>query len=290
MKLNLFVVACAMSAVLAGCASTTTTPELSNKEKAILVLDNLGTTDQSSLKYISDETYIQHNQGAASGKQGLLNFLKQFPATPKSDHSNIIRAFEDRNYVVLHSDLADANAVVFDIFRFDNGLIVEHWDNFQDKTPANPSGHTQSDGTTKITDLDKTLENKILVKNMVEDVLLHGNIDNIGKYVDGEKYIQHNPWFGDGVTALKKGFAAMAAQGTTVRYDKIHAVLGEGNFVLVVSGGDFNGTPTSFYDLFRVDKGHVVEHWDILQSIPPKAQRMNDNGQFNFPSSAMMLH
>ncbi|NVK72000.1 MAG: nuclear transport factor 2 family protein [Oceanospirillaceae bacterium] len=163
MKPNLFVIACTLTAVLSGCASTNP-PELSNKEKATLVLDNLGSTDQTSLKYISDKTYIQHNQGAASGKQGLLEFLKQFPATPKSDHSNIVRAFEDGNYVVLHSNLADANAVVFDIFRFKNGLIVEHWDNFQDKTSPNPSGHTQTDGSTKITDLGKTAENKALVK------------------------------------------------------------------------------------------------------------------------------
>ncbi|MBQ8069741.1 MAG: hypothetical protein IJ202_02690, partial [Bacteroidales bacterium] len=63
--------------------------------------------------------------------------------------------------------------VGFDIFRFEDGKIVEHWDNLQE-TPkgANPSGHTMLDGTTEIKDLDKTAENKTLAENFVKDVLI----------------------------------------------------------------------------------------------------------------------
>ena len=59
----------------------------------------------------------------------------------------------------------------FDIFRFEDGRIVEHWDNLQE-TPQqpNPSGHTMIDGPTKPTDVEKTDANKQLVRNFVEDV------------------------------------------------------------------------------------------------------------------------
>jgi predicted SnoaL-like aldol condensation-catalyzing enzyme len=64
-------------------------------------------------------------------------------------------------------------------------------------------------------------------------------------------------------------------------YTKIHKVLGEGNFVLTVSEGQWNGKPQVFYDLFRVANGKVVEHWDVIQEIPTEGLA-NDNGMFGF--------
>jgi predicted SnoaL-like aldol condensation-catalyzing enzyme len=57
-------------------------------------------------------------------------------------------------------------------------------------------------------------------------------------------------------------------------------VLGEGNFVLVASEGSFGETPTAFYDLFRVQSGKIAEHWDTVETIPPRDQWKNANGKF----------
>ena len=67
-----------------------------------------------------------------------------------------------------------------------------------------------------------------------------------------------------------------------MEYKKIHKVLGSGDFVLVVSEGAFGGKETSYYDLFRIENNKLVEHWDILETIPPKDQWKNQNGKFNF--------
>jgi predicted SnoaL-like aldol condensation-catalyzing enzyme len=72
----------------------------------------------------------------------------------------------------------------------------------------------------------------------------------------------------------------MAKAGITVKYDRIHKVLGEGNFVLVLSEGSIAGQPTSFYDLVRIENGKIAEHWDIVETIPPKSQWKNPNGKF----------
>jgi predicted SnoaL-like aldol condensation-catalyzing enzyme len=72
----------------------------------------------------------------------------------------------------------------------------------------------------------------------------------------------------------------MARQGVIMKYNRIHKVLGEGNFVLVVSEGSFGGRQTSFYDLFRVEKGKIAEHWDTIETIPPREQWKNSNGKF----------
>jgi predicted SnoaL-like aldol condensation-catalyzing enzyme len=77
----------------------------------------------------------------------------------------------------------------------------------------------------------------------------------------------------------------MAAQGVTVRYDRVHQVLGEGHFVLVVSEGTLGGTYTSFYDLFRAENGKIAEHWDTIETIPPQSEWKNQNGKFGFRSS-----
>jgi predicted SnoaL-like aldol condensation-catalyzing enzyme len=46
--------------------------------------------------------------------------------------------------------------------------------------------------------------------------------------------------------------------------------LGEGDFVLSVSEGQFLGENVAFYDLFRVEDGKIVEHWDTIEEILPK--------------------
>jgi predicted SnoaL-like aldol condensation-catalyzing enzyme len=72
----------------------------------------------------------------------------------------------------------------------------------------------------------------------------------------------------------------MAKQGVTMKYDHIHKVLGEGNFVLVASEGTLAGQHTAFFDLFRVENGKIAEHWDTIEPIPAKAQWKNSNGKF----------
>ncbi|HEU4719941.1 MAG TPA: nuclear transport factor 2 family protein, partial [Gemmatimonadaceae bacterium] len=170
----------------------------------------------------------------------------------------------------------------FDIFRFENGRIVEHWDNLQTTAGPNPSGHTMVDGPTRATDLDATAANKGLVRRFVDDILVNGRMERLAGYFDGDRYVQHNPQIGDGLSGLGAALQALASAGVTMRYDRIHQVLGEGDFVLVVSEGSFGGEPTSFYDLFRVEHGRIAEHWDTIETIPPRSEWKNQNGKFGF--------
>jgi predicted SnoaL-like aldol condensation-catalyzing enzyme len=40
------------------------------------------------------------------------------------------------------------------------------------------------------------------------------------------------------------------------------------------------GTPASYYDLYRIANGKIVEHWDTFEEVPPKSEWVNDNGKF----------
>lgn len=255
--------------------------ELSNKEKATALLRSLETGDQSAVGHINAENYTQHNLGVADGLEGFGAVLQNAPEG--GFKANVVRSFQDGDYAFTHT-IYDffGPKIGFDIFKFEEGKIVEHWDNLSAITPVNPSNHSQTDGETAITDLDKTEANKALVHDFVSTVLINGEYDKMGNFFDGDNYIQHNSAIGDGLSGLGQALESMAANGVTMVYDKNHILLGEGNFVLSVSEGSFANQPTSFYDLFRVENGKIAEHWDIIEPILPKEEHKNENGKFNF--------
>ena len=128
--------------------------------------------------------------------------------------------------------------------------------------------------------LDKTAENKALIANFVETILVKGQFDKLSSFFEGDNYHQHNTVIADGLSGLGQALEAMAKQGIKMVYTTNHKVLGEGNFVLSISEGFFADKPTSFYDLFRVQNGKIVEHWDVMETIIPKEQWKNVNGKF----------
>ena len=264
----------------------TTNASAADKEKSMYkqhvvdLLKSIETGDGEPVAYINPNKYIQHNLAVGDGLAGFGAVLQMLPKG--SAKVNTVRTFQDGDFVFTHTDYDFFGPKIgFDIFRFEEGKIVEHWDNLQQK-PAkpNPSGRTMIDGPTQAKDLDKTDANKQLVRTFVDDILVNGRMEKLAGYFDGDNYMQHNPQIGDKLSGLGAAFKALADQGITMKYDKIHTVLGEGNFVLVASEGRFAGKHTSFYDLFRVENGKVAEHWDTIETIPPRDQWKNNNGKF----------
>jgi predicted SnoaL-like aldol condensation-catalyzing enzyme len=252
----------------------------SQKQQVVELLKGLESGQAPHLGHINPDKYIQHNLAAKDGLGGLEEFLGQVP--PNTIRVNTVRVFQDGDHVFAHSEYDFFGPKVgFDIFRVEDGKIVEHWDNLQE-IPAAPtvSGHSMIDGPTEVSDLERTEENKALVRQFVDDILVNGKLDQLAGYYDGDNYIQHNPQIADGLTGLSQALQFMAEHGITMRYDKIHKVLGEGNFVLVVSEGSYSEQPTAFYDLFRVENGKIAEHWDTLEPIPPETEWQNQNGKF----------
>jgi len=254
--------------------------ELSNKDKVVALLNSFNTGAKEPISYINPEKYIQHNLAVADGLQGFGEVMQHAP--PQGFKANVVRAFEDGDYVFTHTEYDFFGPKAgFDVFRFENGKIVEHWDNLLETQKPNPSGRTQFDGATEITDLDKTEANKNTVKEFIEKVLLGHEMDKLTTYINPKKYIQHNPAVADGLEGFGAAMKYFAENGLVMEYTKLHKVLGQGNFVLTMSEGKFGkGELTSFYDLFRLENGQIVEHWDVIAPIPPKSEWKNQNGKF----------
>ena len=275
-------------ALLVACGGTKQEKEMntiSNKEKAIALLKSIETGASDPIAYINAENYKQHNLTVADGLDGFGEAVAQLAYFPEKAKVNTVRAFEDGDYVILQTDYNFFGPKAgFDIFRFEDGLIVEHWDNLMpyDGKP-NPSGHTPFDGTTEFTDLEKTDANKAIVRGFVEDVLMGKAPEKLPSYYDGNNYIQHNVSIADGLDGLGAALAAMAEQGIKMEYFTIHNIFGCGNFVLAVSEGAFAGQPTSYYDLFRLADGKIAEHWDVMETIAPESEWKHQNGKYGFP-------
>ena len=254
--------------------------ELSNKEKAIAVIESLETGAQEPVSYINPNKYIQHNLAVGDGLEGFGAVLANAPEG--GFKAKVLRAIEDGDYVALHSEYDFFGPKAgFDLFRFEDGKIVEHWDNLAEITPPNPSGRTQLDGPTEVVDLDKTAANKAVVEAFMNDILIKGEMDKLTDYVNPEKYFQHNSGIADGLDGLGDALKYFAENGLVLEYDAIHKVVGEGNFVLAASEGKFGpGDHVAYYDLFRLEAGKIVEHWDIIEKIPPQSEWKNSNGKF----------
>lgn len=256
--------------------------ETSQAAKVAELLDSLNTGDQKPIAYINPNKYIQHNLSVGDGLAGFGEIFENAP--PQGFKAKTHRIFEDGDYVVAHTEYDFFGPKAgFDVFRFEDGLIVEHWDNLTDITPPNPSGRTQFDGVTELVDLDKTEANKTLVSEFVEHVLINGKFDTVTDYVNPDMYLQHNSAVADGLDGLSKALEYFSANDMVMVYERTHKVLGSGNFALTMSEGRFGKAPgdhVAFYDLFRLDDGKIVEHWDVIETIPPQSAWKNDNGKF----------
>lgn len=229
-----------------------------------------------------DQDYIQHNPAISTGAAPLLAAM---PALEESGlQVDVHRVISEGNLVVIHSTYDNAQLfgaqtlVGFDVFRVEDGIVAEHWDNLQPQTGPNPSGRLMTDGAVEITDLDKTESNKSLVVDFVNTVLAGGDASNITSYISANNYAQHNPQIGDNLDGLGIALAALAEQGIEMKYEISPLVVAQGNFVFVGSQGTFGGAPTAFFDLFRVEDGLIVEHWDTITTIPD--QMAHENGKF----------
>jgi predicted SnoaL-like aldol condensation-catalyzing enzyme len=238
------------------------------------------------MRELANEDYVQHNPFIPTG---LEPFIQMLPVLQENGTTaENIRMFQDGNYVFMHNIWRNAKPfgademVSFDIIRLDDeGKVAEHWDAMTPLISETASGRTQTDGPTAAKDLDKTEANKALAKAMVEDILMGKNPIKIADYISAEQYDQHNPDIKDGLTGIIEAVEYLTAQDNMFKYTKIHKVLGEGDFVLTVSEGEWGGKKHVFYDLLRFENGQAVEHWDVIQPIPTEGLA-NTNGMFGF--------
>lgn len=228
---------------------------------------------------INSEQYIQHNPETLEGRDGLARLFKQLSKT--SPRVNIVRIFSDGDYIFGHTEYDfSSSRVGFEVFRFEGDQTVEHWDNIQPRQGPNLSGHSMVDGVSKVSDIEQTEANRELVSKFVELVLIACRLDELPGFVT-QSYTEHNPRMEDGLDSLHKALSKKTDNAErAVKYEKLHRLLADGDFVLSVCEGFLAGVHSSFYDLYRIADGKIVEHWDTTEAVAPRHEWKNDNGKF----------
>jgi len=264
------------------------------EDASLMLLTTLGESDVSAWQaYVNSESFIQHNQTFFDGVGFVLAGILygDFVGTTYE----LSRVFTDVNeegdtIVVLHGIYGGTwnggnPEVAFNIFRFDteSGLVEEHWDNLMpitDPVIDVVNGNTQVDGMDLIEDEDVTEANKIVVANFINDVLIGGMWATLGPtyFNESREYIQHSP-------GVENGIEYFDDLGDNFQvYDSLSPrfLYGEGNFVLALSQGndDSEFANVAFYDLFRLEDGVIIEHWDVVQDILTDEEAINDNGKW----------
>jgi predicted SnoaL-like aldol condensation-catalyzing enzyme len=124
-------------------------------------------------------------------------------------------------------------------------------------------------------DGDRTEANKTVVVESYNAMLNRHDIDEAIRHF-GKNYIQHNPTAPDGIAGFRPFFAAYIEQypDSTV---EIKRVLADGDFVVMhvhlrLFPADRGRAAV---EIFRLEGGKIVEHWDVIQPIPEQAANSN---------------
>ena len=125
-----------LAAALSPAAFASPEQEAANKA-AVLAFYEKGLNQKdadAALKYVGDR-YVQHNPNAADGPEGFRKFIAYLRDKFPQSHSEIKRVFTDGDYVILHvhavREPGARGSAIVDIFRLEQGKIVEHWDAVQ---------------------------------------------------------------------------------------------------------------------------------------------------------------
>ena len=124
--------------------------------------------------------------------------------------------------------------------------------------------------------LARDAANKALVRKAMMELFVHRDVSAVKRYF-GSPYLQHNPTIGDGADDLPKIVNALPAN---FKYQP-GVIVADGDLVMI--HGLYTGwgpKPLVTVDIFRVKKGKLVEHWDVMQEDVPASHTKSGRPMF----------
>ncbi|QWG48132.1 pyruvate kinase (plasmid) [Bacillus mycoides] len=150
---------------------------------------------------------------------------------------------------------------------------------FQASTGNNKANSIKSGNVASVSkEATEKEKNKKMVVDFYNEVFNKHNIDIIPEYVS-EDYKQHNPFVADGRKAFMDFFKEDFVKNPNSSAE-IKRVVAEGDTVAlhVHSRANSQDKGVAIVDIFRINNGKIVEHWDVIQEIPSEAA--NENTMF----------
>lgn len=230
-------------------------------------------------RYLAED-YIQHNPNADTGRAGVLAFFASLgEPLPVQDRvqTPLVSIVAEGDYVALvqvdeYEQPRPYTTTWFDLFRIEDGLIAEHWDHGRLPADGTPRAYVppveSPDQEATLANADAQLaENQRLVYDMWRTLLDAQQVEEAPRFL-ADGYVQHNPLANTGLAGFLAFFRQFAQpQPIQPTVDGLIQVVAEGDLVVLATVrayDDASGTPytTTWFDMFRVDDGLLVEHWD----------------------------
>jgi predicted SnoaL-like aldol condensation-catalyzing enzyme len=237
-----------------------------------------GRVREAVTAYTGDR-YTQHSTGVGDGVEGFLAFFEPFlERNPKRD-IEIVRIFEDGPWVFCsaHQSLNDGEAqwVTMDLFYTDSdGLILEHWDTIAPYVAETTSSQDMVQGANQ-PDLAADGEaNKSIVLEYTKQVLQGRDLDKLDQFVSRD-LIQRAP----SVPAGREGLHNWLSSDDAGYYEMLFKLIGQGDFVVTYGKRRVLGKDYAVFDLYRLDGGLIVEHWENAEEISPR-EVWGNSGKF----------
>lgn len=241
--------------------------------------------------------FMEHNPEIGNGYAAKMAYFAarqaknpSFP--PPAQWANVV------NHVIVDADLfavhrhvftqsGDRGRVFVDIWRVANGKIVEHWDVIQsvpelalnanpmwcgqggDYVSARALGNTLAKPTCGAPDVAASRADSLAVVQTYAAMLGRGEAAEAVRRFIAPNYIQHSPHIENDLAKLT-AFLSAELSGSDQKKSVVDHVLAQGNLVLihrhVIRPTEPRGTVG--LDIFRVEQGQIVEHWDVKQPVP----------------------
>lgn len=219
---------------------------------------------------------VQHRQGVRDGAAGFVEFVEPFIERNPVRDVRIVRTIEDGRIVFLHAFISlnhgDSEWVTTAFFDTDaDDRVIEHWSVVAPCPAPTAAGRTAIDGPTEIRDLDRTGENKTIVRKMIKKVLSPGGKPSHVVRYFSDSYVRHGDELADGV----RSFLDLAGAHEVLLYDEIVLLVGEGDFVATLCRVRKDDVAYAQTDVFRLEHGLIVEHWNNGEVVLPEERWVN---------------
>jgi predicted SnoaL-like aldol condensation-catalyzing enzyme len=238
-------------------------------------------------KYLATD-FIQHNPNASNGLQAVKEYFSRQGTPPREIKPTLDRpvvalvAEGDMVMLVYAREAAEPKdaskkytTTGFDMYRIQNGKVVEHWDGATKATggPSVESTPVTVDPTpaeTLAKSSDKKLAaNKALIVNMWRDLIEARQAALIDKYFS-PAFVQHAPTMVSGLDGIRNMLSRGQPQPVEPALKRrVTAIIAEGDIVVVASPRELPDPKdqskrytTTAIEMYRIENGKIAEHWD----------------------------
>ena len=122
-------------------------------------------------------------------------------------------------------------------------------------------------GSRNICDLDQTDLNKAVISEFIDVILVKNQIERIGEFMPWGRFIGHNPLMKKGRLGFAEFVETESKHKNPMIFHEVLDMVGKGNFVAFFGRVSFRGSPYKVADLFRLENGQIIEHWDVAEKL-----------------------